>query len=233
MRSPLFAPMICLVSPLLMTMVTALGDDQPATKSAADEEAAYTRAIEKRADDILDVLKLEDAAKARRVRRAVLAQYRGLRAIQDSRDAMTESVRAGSGTDKERAETLIRKSREEAETLASSLNQIFLSTLSQSLAPEQVEQVKDKMTFNKLQVTYNGYLEMLPRLTEDQKRSIRDTLVQARDRAVYAGSAEEKTEVFNKFKGRINNYLSSQGYDLKRASAEWAERLRQAKSLSK
>jgi len=127
------------------------------------------------------------------------------------------------------AETLIRKSREEAETLASSLNQIFLSTLSQSLATEQVEQVKDKMTFNKLQVTYKGYLEMLPQLTEDQKRTIREMLVQARDRAVYAGSAEEKTEVFNKFKGRINNYLSSQGYDLKRASAEWAERLRQAK----
>ena len=92
-----------------------------------------------------------------------------------------------------------------------------------------MEQVKDKMTFYKLQVTYNGYVEMLPKLTEDQKRAIRAMLEEARDRAVYAGSAEEKTEVFNKYKGRVNNDLSSEGYDLKKAGTEWAERCQQTK----
>ena len=30
-------------------------------------------------------------------------------------------------------------------------------------------------------------------------------------------------------KGRVNNYLSAQGYDLKLASKQWAERRKQAK----
>jgi hypothetical protein len=40
------------------------------------------------------------------------------------------------------------------------------------------------------------------------------------------GSAEEKTAVFEKYKGRINNYLSKQGYDLAKASREWNQRLK-------
>ena len=35
---------------------------------------------------------------------------------------------------------------------------------------------------------------------------------------------------YGKYKGRINNYLSSEGYDLKKASKEWAERERAAKN---
>ena len=49
-------------------------------------------------------------------------------------------------------------------------------------------------------------------------------LTQARDEAVSAGSAEEKTAIFDRFKGRVNNYLSTQGYDLKQAGRDWAER---------
>jgi hypothetical protein len=43
-------------------------------------------------------------------------------------------------------------------------------------------------------------------------------LIAAREIAMDAGTAEEKHQVFGKFKGRINNYLTAQGYDLKEAS---------------
>lgn len=229
MLSAKIVPTACLVLTLLRPPVVAGEDAPPIRSSAIEAEANYTRDIEKRADDILAVLGLEDAARAGRVRRAVIAEYRGLRAIQDVRDVMAESLRDAAGSDKERAESLIRKNRDDAEKLAASFNDQFVATLSRDLTPDQVEQVKDKMTYNKLRVTYDGYLEMLPQLDDAQKRYIRDALVQARDRAVYAGSAREKSEVFDKFKGRINNYLSAQGYDLKKASAEWAERRRRAK----
>ena len=44
--------------------------------------------------------------------------------------------------------------------------------------------------------------------------------------AVDGVSAEEKTAVFNKYKGRINNFLSKEGYDLKKASTDWNARLK-------
>jgi Spy/CpxP family protein refolding chaperone len=106
------------------------------------------------------------------------------------------------------------------------LHDQFIAKLSADLTAEQVEKVKDKMTYNKVQVTYNGYIQMLPDLTQEQKAKILEMLKEAREIAMDGGSAEEKTAVFEKYKGRINNYLSKQGYDLAKASREWNQRLK-------
>jgi hypothetical protein len=60
-------------------------------------------------------------------------------------------------------------------------------------------------------------LELLPDLNEEQKREILATLIEARENAMDGGSSDEKHAIFGKYKGRINNYLSSQGFDLKAA----------------
>jgi hypothetical protein len=44
-----------------------------------------------------------------------------------------------------------------------------------------------------------------------------------------AGSAEEKHKWFGKYKGKINNYLAGEGYNLKKASDEWQARIKAAK----
>ena len=49
-------------------------------------------------------------------------------------------------------------------------------------------------------------------------------LLEAREYAMDAGSSEEKHGWFGKFKGRINNYLSKAGYDLRAAEEARAER---------
>jgi len=65
---------------------------------------------------------------------------------------------------------------------------------------------------------------LLPDLSDEQKREILANLVEAREQAMDGGSSEEKHGIFGKYKGRINNYLSEQGYDLKAAEKERAER---------
>jgi hypothetical protein len=57
-------------------------------------------------------------------------------------------------------------------------------------------------------------------------------LVEAREVALTAGSAEEKHRVFGKYKGRINNFLSAAGYDLKAAERAMWERRKQADGAS-
>jgi hypothetical protein len=203
-----------------------LDADEPETPApdAAEAEAAYDRALQKRAGDVLDVLKLEDPARAARVREAVISQYRGLRRLHDARDAQIKTYRDRPNSDQAELDGRIRVERERTDAAALALHQQFLSRLSADLSPEQVDRVKDKMTYNKLQVTYNAYLEMLPDLTQGQRQSVIDLLKEAREKATYAGSADEKSEIFNKYKGRINNYLTAQGYDLALASKQWAER---------
>jgi hypothetical protein len=66
------------------------------------------------------------------------------------------------------------------------------------------------------------YCEMLPALTDTQKTTIREMLLAGREEALVAGDASEKHEKFRIAKGKITNYLSAQGYDMKKASQEWA-----------
>jgi hypothetical protein len=198
------------------------GSDTPAAAKADD--LAYSKTLEKRASEILEELQIKDPAIAGRVREVIIRQYRGLRDLHEARDAKIKGIQGAPDIAKDRKAGRIEAERASTEAAASSLNGRFLAALAKDLSPGQVETVQDRMTYHKLQVTYNGYLEMLPRLTAEQKRVVFEMLKEARDKAAYAGSAEEKTAIFGKYKGRVNNYLSAQGYDLKLASKEWAER---------
>jgi len=194
------------------------------TATASNAEAEYTKAIEKRADDVLAALALDDPAKAGRVRQSLLTQYRALRDWHDANDPELKKLKAAA--DKSTAEARV----EEIKATLRPIHDAFLERLAQDLAEEQVEKVKDKMTYNVLHVTYGAYQKMLPTLTEQQKAKIMETLKTAREEAMDGGSSEEKHAIFGRYKGRINNYLSSEGYDLKKASKEWAERERAAKN---
>jgi hypothetical protein len=54
-------------------------------------------------------------------------------------------------------------------------------------------------------------------------------LLEAREHAMDGGSSEEKHAIFGKYKGRINNYLSKQSFDLKTAEKELSARQRPAR----
>ena len=100
----------------------------------------------------------------------------------------------------------------------------FVAGLAAELTPAQVERVKDRMTYDTVRVTYDGYVEMLPQLTTAQKACVLELLKKPREEAMDGGSSEEKTAIFGRYKGRINNYLAAEGYDLKQAGKDWAER---------
>jgi hypothetical protein len=163
----------------------------------ADSEAGYSRTIEKRVADILAVLDLKDARKTAKVHDTLVAQYRTLRDWHDANDARRKLAKGS-----------------EADQLKASLKAIhdqFIAALSAVLSPEQVEKVKDKMTYGKVQFTYTGYLAVHPDLTKAHQQRILELLKEAREEAMDGGSSEEKSAIFNRYKGKINNYLSAQG----------------------
>ena len=79
---------------------------------------------------------------------------------------------------------------------------------------------------NKVQVTYDAYCDMIPSLTDEEKAQMYAWLCEARDLAIDAESSNKKHEVFNKYKGRINNYLSARGYDITQERKAWEERVK-------
>lgn len=103
----------------------------------------------------------------------------------------------------------------------------FDADLSKYLSPAQIEKVKDVMTFNVVKVTYDAQLDMIPTLQEEEKQQILIWLKEARELAIDAESSKKKHEVFGKYKGRINNYLSRRGYDLTKEREAWYERLKE------
>lgn len=210
---------ILAIALMLLPCAASSAADAP----AAAEETAYLADLDKRAQGVLEALDLNDAEKAARVKQAVIDQYRAIRRM----DAQTLS--AAPNDDK----AAIAKAKEDATAAKKPLHDAFLAKLSADLTPEQVETVKDKMTYNVVRVTYDGFLDMLPNLTDAEKGYILAQLKEAREIAMDKGSSREKHAVFGKYKGRINNYLSKQGYDLKRASKDWADRRKAREAQAK
>ena len=102
----------------------------------------------------------------------------------------------------------------------------FEADLSMYLKPQEIEKVKDVMTFNVVKVTYDAQCDMIPTLKEDEKQQIMAWLIEARELAIDAESSKKKHEVFGKYKGRINNYLVKRGYDLTKEREEWYKRVK-------
>ena len=194
---------VVLVALLGLSAVTALAEKKSGgtdTNLPPEQVAAsYTKAIEGRTDGVLKALALTNAAAGAKVHDAVIAQYRALKAWHEANDAQLKAAKGDAN-----AVGAIRAS-------LKILHNGFLAKLGEVLTPAQVETVKDKLTYGKVQFTFGGYVAQYPALTEEQKQKVLELLKEAREEAMDGGSADEKTAVFQRYKGKINNYLSKQG----------------------
>jgi hypothetical protein len=164
-------------------------------------EANYTKAIEGRTSDILKILALTDTNKIAKVHDTIIAQYRALNAWHDANDAKRKAAKSDTNAVAQ------------IEVSLKAIHNQFLAKLAENLTPEQVDAVKDKMTYGKVQFTFKGYMVDYPNLPEAQQQKVLELLKEARELAMDGGSAEEKTAIFNRYKGKINNYLNKQGFE--------------------
>lgn len=195
----------------------------------AEKEAAYTRTITTRAEKIVAALQLTDTKKTAKLTGLVAGQYRNLNTVYTFRDEQVKKAKQDLGSDKEALAARLKSIDEETTKATRALHAKYQQDLAKELNPDQVDAIKDGMTYNVLHVTYDGYLSMLPNLTAAQKEQIWQWLVEARENAMDAESSEKKHGWFGKYKGRINNYLSAAGYDMKKEGEAWQKRLAEEK----
>jgi len=196
-----------------------------AQNAVSDEDKAkYIKTITERADKIVAALAITDASKAEKVSNVIRDQYSNLNDIYATRDAKIKAIKEKNKDDKAVRDTAIAKENRATENALAKLHKKYISKLSANLTAAQIEGVKNGMTYNVLPITYKAYQEEILTLTDDQKKQILIWLTEAREHAIDAESADKKHAWFGKYKGRINNYLSAAGYDLKKEGIEWEKR---------
>lgn len=200
---------------MIAPMVMAADGAAPAAASA------YEQVIAGRADKVLAALGDVDPRARARSREALLDFARDVNAWHEAHGSRRKDLRSRQDDDAKRQLA-------EIEEDLAALRRRFIDRLSAELTPDEVEKVKDGLTYNVLHVTERAYGEMIERLSDDQKAMIHAHLVEARDLAISEGSSEAKHAVFGRFKGRINNELSRQGYDLKQEERGWQARRKAA-----
>ncbi|MCD8291988.1 MAG: DUF3826 domain-containing protein [Prevotella sp.] len=186
-------------------------------------EQNYVNSILGRAEKVTDALGITGSEKGEQVRNIVANRYFKLNDIYEERDSLKNAASALDGTEKKMAlETA--ENQKDMKLYRSHFG--FIADLSIMLDDAQIETVKDVMTYNVVKVTYDAQCDMIPNLTDEEKVQILAWLKEAREYAIDAESSNKKHEMFGKYKGRINNYLSKRGYDLQKEREAWAERVK-------
>ena len=210
----------------LILVVASAGSARSQDRTKTDKEV-YKEVVTARADKIVKTLGLTESKKATKITELIAQQYIDLNAIHDARNAAVKNVKELNKDNKEKAESDIKDLEAKADKKLSKLHKKYIAKLNKNLKSEQVEMVKDGMTYGVLPITYKGYQEMLPNLTVEQKKQILVYLTEAREHAMDAESSEKKHGWFGKYKGKINNYLSAAGIDMNKASKEWQQRIKE------
>lgn len=185
----------------------------------------YIKVTNERAAKIVEKLALNNKEKETAVSNIVAQQFRDLSKIHDGRDAEIKKIKDNTALAKEKQNEKIDKLKAKADKDIDKLHKTYLKKLGTQLNEAKITEVKDGMTYGVLPITVAGYNDMLPNLTKEQKEYIYNALVEAREHAMDGGSSKEKHGWFGKYKGRINNYLSKQGYDLNKESTDWHKRV--------
>lgn len=190
-----------------------------------NRDPKYVESIVNRSQKIVDKLGLTDAKVAEDVCNIIANRYFELNDIYEIRDAKVKTVKESGLTGDAKDEALKVAENEKDAALYRS-HFAFPASLSLFLNEEQIEAVKDGMTYGVVKVTYEATLDMIPSLKEEEKAQIYAWLVEAREFAMDAENSNKKHAAFGKYKGRINNYLAKRGYNLTKEREEWAKRVK-------
>jgi len=198
----------------------------------AQSEIDFRKTLHDRSAKIVNTLELKDSGKYNKVVDLLTDQYFKLNKVHDKTKESIAAINSLQLAGEEKT-SRIRIEEEKKASQLSELHKGFIEKLQKTLADEQIEKIKDGMTYRVMPVTYTAYLDMIPALTAEQKEKLYIWLKEARELAMDEGSSEDKHKVFGKYKGRINNYLSTQGYDMKAEEKGWQQRIKEREAAKK
>ena len=195
----------------ILSLLTLTANAQLVPLDYEGRDSAYVENIKGRAQKIVDGLQLTDQKQARAVCNIIANRYFQLNDIHAKYDK----------TQQDALQAELYKHHFE-----------LVSALSVYLSDEQIDAVKDGMTFGRLKRDYQATQDMIPTLSDFEKQQILIWLKEAREFALDAADSKGKHFWFDKYRGRTNNWLSARGYDLKKERDAWMKRIEEQKNVN-
>jgi len=205
-----------------------------ATLREAEQEA---RTEEKHVKPILDALQLQDESRTARLRPILAEHFKALNAWHEQNDPQIKALwgefdkarkaksEAGADVALEKIDGVYASFKPEHEN--------FEKELSTLLDAKQIETVKDAMTVGKVAFTFKGYRDIFPGLKDEDKAVIMKNLKAAREEAIDAGSMDEKSAFFKKYKIKNEAYLNTHGFDVKESYRVFDAKVKEEKEAKK
>lgn len=183
----------------------------------------YVETILKRSTKVTDALNITGTEKGKEVLNIVANRYFKLNDIYAERDSIKTVAKTLAG-DAKKQKAEFAEMQKDQKLYKSHYG--FIASLSLYLTDQEIETVKDVLTYNVVKVTYDAQCDMIPTLKDEEKKQILAWLKEGREYAIDVESSKKKHETFGKYKGRINNWLSKRGYNLTKEREEWAKRVK-------
>ena len=179
-------------------------------KREADERREKSDAEqEKKAREWVSSLDLKDKTKESRLQ-GVIATH--LKTIRDwHNDHPYTTVPAGINPLDGRPLSELHRQIIANSAMPASVHENLMAGLRKDLNEEQVEKILDKYTIGKVDFTMKGYQAIVPDLTEEEAKTIRGFLEQAREQAVDYKNMEQISAIFEIYKTKAEQYLNSNG----------------------
>lgn len=198
----------------------AAGDTQPPAPTPTTSSAAADAALQKRAESksarLVDALKLDDAAKAARVKALVGEWFLTMWTWHEKQDPQLKEL----WKQWSQARSVVPKDEFPGEVIAHRIDDVyaslrpayesFIQKLSAELTPEQVDTFKEAWSRSPgMRRTYNAYLQIVPDLTEEQKQVILARMQRAREDAMLTDADKEIVNIYKRHKVKVEAYVGS------------------------
>ena len=212
----------------------AQGQNKTAAKTEAreaDERRAKSDADqEKKAEEWVASLKLNDKAKEERLRKVISTH---LKTIRDWHNEHPYTI-VPAGINPLDGKPLSELDRQiiANSAMPKSVHENLMEGLRKDLNEEQVEAILDKYTIGKVDFTMAGYRAIVPDLTEEEEKTIRGYLEQAREQAVDYKNIEQISAIFEIYKTKSEQYLNSNGRNWREMYKAYVKKARAEKEAA-
>lgn len=166
---------------------------------------------------IIETLSLSEAWQKEQLRNLIAHQYQKLEEIYAVKKQQTADMEAAN-LDKKAKDAAGETIWQESMAALKAQRDRFYEKLALLIDTAGIERVKNEMTAQGMTKEYQRFNELLPDLTEEHKAQVLVYLQEARDNAINVLTSRERNQWFAKYRGRANNYLSKEGYDLRKAT---------------
>jgi hypothetical protein len=196
----------------------------------ADQRAKSDIDQQKKSAEWVAGLKVNDAAKEKRVQEVIAAH---LKAVRDwHNDHHFSTVPAGinpvTGTKLSDLDRQIIAN----SAMPKSVHENLMAGLRKDLTEEQVEAVLDQYTIGKVAFTMKAYKEIVPNMTAEEEATLVKNLKQAREQAIDYKNMNQISAIFEIYKTKNEQFLSTNGRSWKQMYKEYTNMLKAKKAAA-